>query len=393
MRNGAAVVYERPAMTAQPPPRKDFGDFGLAAGRPRAKPGILDITPYKPGKATVEGVEHPVKLSGNENILGCSPVAREAYLAAAGDLNVYPDGRGTALRTAIAARWNIEPERLVLGCGTDELLHLINQVFLEPGDNIVQGQYAFGAYGIGARACQAEVRSAAEPNYRIDVDLMLAEVDERTRLVFITNPANPTGTFTTRDELARLHAALPPSVVLVVDAAYAEFCTDPTFTDGLDLARGAENVIVTHTFSKIHGLAALRVGWAYAPAPIADAIDRIRPPFNVSIPALTAAVAALGDTEFQARSLAHVERWRPFLTQQFGGLGLSVVPSGANFVLVEFPTTPGKTAAEAEAFLASRGLIVRGVANYGLPGHLRITIGLEEHNRALVAALADFLGR
>ena len=391
MRKVAPLVYE-PAMTAQPPPNVEFGDLGrFAASRPQAKPGILDITPYKPGKATAEGVAHPVKLSGNENILGCSPAAREAYVAAAGDLNVYPDGRGTALRTAIAGRWKLEPERLVLGCGTDELLHLINQTFLEPGDNIVQGQYAFGAYGIGARACQAEVKSAAEPNHRIDIDLMLAEVDERTRLVFITNPANPTGTFTTKDELRRLHDALPPSVVLVVDAAYAEFCTDPTFTDGLDLARGAENVIVTHTFSKLHGLAALRVGWAYAPAPIADAIDRIRPPFNVSIPALTAAVAGLADLDFQAKSLAHVEQWRPWLTQQLGGLGLSVTPSSANFILVEFPTTPGKTAPEAEAFLASRGLIVRGVANYGLPDCLRITIGLEEHNRALVEALADFL--
>jgi histidinol-phosphate aminotransferase len=382
-------------MTAQPPLDKDFGRFGAMTprGAPRPKSGILDITPYKPGKATAEGVANPVKLSGNENILGSSPKAREAYLAAAHDLNVYPDGRGTALRTAIAERWKLEPERLVLGCGTDELLHLINQTFLEPGDNIVQGQYAFGAYGIGARACQAEVRSAPEPNYRIDVEAMLALVDERTRLMFITNPANPTGTFTTRDELARLHEALPPDVVLVVDAAYAEFCTDPTFTDGLDLARRAENIIVTHTFSKLHGLAALRVGWAYCPAPIADAIDRIRPPFNVSIPALAAAVASMADEDFQALSLAHVEQWRPWLTQQLGGLGLGVVPSSANFVLVEFPTTPGKTAAEAEAFLASRGLIVRGVANYGLPSHLRITIGLEEHNRVLVEALSEFLER
>lgn len=376
-------------MTVPPPPPETRAT--RAPARPEAKPGILDITPYKPGKSSAEGVEHPVKLSGNENILGCSEAAREAYLTAAGQLNLYPDGRGTVLRTAIAQRWRVEPERIVLGCGTDEVLHLINQVFLEPGDNIVQGQYAFGAYGIGARACQAEVRSAAEPNYRIDVERMLELVDERTKLVFVTNPANPTGTFTTRDELAKLHAGLPPSVVLVVDAAYSEFCTDPAFTDGLDLARGADNIIVTHTFSKIHGLAALRVGWGYAPAPLADAIDRIRPPFNVSIPALSAAVAALGDTEFQARSLAHVEQWRRWLTQQFGGLGLEVVPSGANFVLVAFPTTPGKTAAEAETYLAQRGLIVRGVANYGLPSHLRITIGLEAHNRALVEHLAAFL--
>jgi len=362
-----------------------------AALRPEPKPGILHITPYKPGKSHAEGVADPVKLSGNENILGCSPKAREAFIAAADQLNVYPDGRGGNLRAAIAKRYGLEPERLVLGCGTDEVLHLINQTFLEPGDNIVQGEYAFGAYGIGAMACQAEVRSAAEPRYRLDIDLMLELVDDRTRLVFVTNPANPTGTFTTREELARLHAALPPSVVLVIDAAYAEFCTDPVFTDGLDMARHADNVIVTHTFSKLHGLAALRVGWGYAPAPIADAIDRIRPPFNVSIPGLNAAVAALADEDFQAKSLAHVETWRPWLTQQLGGLGLEVVPSSANFVLVEFPRTPGKTAAEAEPFLASRGLIVRGVGGYGLPWHLRVTIGLEEHNRALVAALAEFL--
>ena len=235
-----------------------FSDQRAAADRPLPKSGILDITPYKPGKASAEGIAYPVKLSGNENILGCSPKAREAYLAAAGELNLYPDGRGGALRAALVERYRIEPERIVLGCGTDEILHLINQVFLEPGDNIVQGQYAFGAYGIGARACQAEVRSAAEPNYRLDVEKMLELVDERTRLVFVTNPANPTGTFTTKAELARLHDGLPPSVVLVIDAAYAEFCTEPTFTDGLEMARGAPNIIVTHTFSKLHGLAALQ---------------------------------------------------------------------------------------------------------------------------------------
>ena len=258
-------MYERRQMALRPPEPD-----------PRLKPRTTPEA--KPGKSAVEGVEHPAKLSGNENILGCSEAAREAYVAAAGRLNLYPDGRGAVLREAIAQRWRVEPERILLGCGTDEILHLINQVFLEPGDNIVQGQYAFGAYGIGARACQAEVRSAAEPHYRIDVDLMLELVDERTKLMFVTQPANPTGTYNTREELVRLHAGLPPSVVLVIDAAYAEFCTDPTFTDGLDLARGADNVIVTHTFSKIHGLAALRVGWGYAPAPIADATDRIRPP-------------------------------------------------------------------------------------------------------------------
>ena len=361
------------------------------AARPLPKPGITAIHAYVPGKAGAEGVVKPVKLSANENILGCSPAAREAFTAAADELGLYPDGRAGNLRAALVEHYRLEPERLILGCGTDEIFALINQVFIEPGDNIVQGEFGFGAYAIGARANQGEVHFAPERDYRIDVDAMLAQVDERTRLVFIANPANPTGTFISAAEVRRLHEGLPPSVVLVLDGAYAEFNSDPTFSDGLDLARGAENVIVTHTFSKIHGLAALRVGWGYAPAPIADAIDRIRLPFNTSIAGQAAAIAALADTEFQARSLALVEQWRPWLTQQLSGLGLDVVPSAANFVLIEFPRTPGKTAADAETFLARRGLITRGVGGYGLPHHLRITIGLEEHNRAVIDGLAEFM--
>jgi histidinol-phosphate aminotransferase len=359
--------------------------------RPEAKAGILDITPYKPGKSTAEGVAHPVKLSANENILGCSEHARAAFLEAAANLALYPDSRGQILREAVAKHYRLEPDRLILGCGTDEVFALLNQTFLSPGDNIVQGEYGFNAYGIGARANQAEVRFAREVNHRIDVDALIEAVDERTRLVFIANPANPTGTFISAAEAARLHASLPAHVLLVLDGAYAEFNRDPGFSDGLDLARGAENVVVTHTFSKLHGLASLRVGWAYAPAHVADAVDRIRLPFNVSIAGQAAAVAALADAEFQARSLAHVEQWRPWLTQQVAGLGLEVTPSAANFILIGFPTTPGKTAAEAEVFLSRRGLILRGVANYGLPDCLRLTIGLEEHNRAVVEALADFL--
>ncbi len=360
---------------------------------PIPRPGILDITPYKPGKATAEGVAHPVKLSANENILGCSPAAREAYLAAAGDMALYPDGRGNPLRAALAARYGLEPDRLILGCGTDEIFALLNQTYLEPGDNIIQGEYGFGAYAIGARANQGEVRYAAETNYRIDVDKVLEQVDDRTRLVFIANPANPTGTFISRDEVERLHAGLPGRVILVLDGAYAEFNSDPGFDDGLALARTAGNVVVTHTFSKLHGLAALRVGWAYAPAAIADAVDRIRLPFNTSIAGQAAAIAALADEEFQALSLAHVEQWRPWLTQQFGGLGLEVVPSTGNFILIGFARSGGKVAGAAEAFLASRGLIVRGVGGYGLPDHLRVTIGLEAHNGAVIEALSDFLGQ
>jgi histidinol-phosphate aminotransferase len=361
------------------------------APRPLPKPGIMDIHAYVPGKAKAEGIEHPVKLSANENILGSSPRAQEAYAGAVDQLHVYPDSRTTLLRTAVAETYRLEPERLIFGQGSDEVFQLLNQTFLEPGDNIVQGEFGFAAFAIGAHACQAAVRSAREPNYRIDVDEILKTVDARTRLVFLANPGNPTGTWIPFEEVRRLHAELPPSVVLVLDGAYSEFATEPGFDDGLDLARGSENVVVTHTFSKLHGLAALRVGWGYAPAAIVAAVDRIRLPFNISIPGQLAAVAGLADTEFQARSIAHVEQWRPWLTQQIGGLGLEVVgPSATNFVLVGFPRA-GKTAAAADAFLSARGLLTRRVANYGLPDHLRVTIGLEAHNRALVDALAEFL--
>jgi histidinol-phosphate aminotransferase len=361
--------------------------------RPLPKPGITDIAQYTPGKATAEGVANPVKLSSNENILGCSPAARAAFAAAADRINLYPDGKASGLRAAVSREYRLEPERLVFGCGTDEIFALLNQVFLEPGDNIVQGEYGFGAYAIGARACGGVVKKAVEPNLRIEVDEMLKCVDERTRLMFIANPANPTGTWISAEEVRRLHAGLPSRVVLVLDGAYAEFNRDPGFGDGLELARNSLNVVVTHTFSKLHGLAALRVGWAYMPLEMAQALDRVRLPFNTSIAAQEAAVAALADKDFQERGVALIDQWRPWLTQQLGGLGLEVTPSAANFVLVRFPERPGRTAGEAEAFLASRGYLVRGVASYGLPLHLRITVGLEEHNRAVVEALAEFMGQ
>jgi histidinol-phosphate aminotransferase len=364
-----------------------------ASARPEPKPGVLDIAAYVPGKAKAEGVAHPVKLSSNENILGCSPAAREAYVAAASQLHIYPDSRHLALRAAVADKYGLEPERLVFGQGTDEVFAYLNDIFLQPGDNIVQGEFGFSAYGISARKNQAEVKFAPEPNYRLDVDELLGQVDERTRLVFIANPSNPTGTWIDAEQVRRLHEGLPRDVVLVLDGAYAEFCTDPNFTDGLELARSADNIVVTHTFSKIHGLATLRVGWGYCPAHIADAYDRVRLPFNLSIGGYDAAVAALKDEDFVRRSIELVERWRPWLAQQLGGLGLEVTPSAANFVLVHFPHVAGRTAAEAEAFLARNGFLTRGVGSYGLPDALRITIGLEEHNRALVELLREFMGR
>ncbi len=358
--------------------------------RPRPKAGILDITAYVGGKATAEGFAEPMKLSSNENALGCSPLASQAYAAIADKLHLYPDGHCKALREAIAQKFGLEPDRLIFTAGSDEIFDLLSQTYLEPGDNAVQGEFGFLSYRIAVRAAQGVIRFAPEPNRRIDVDLILAEVDDRTRIVFIANPGNPTGSWINGPDIRRLHEALPTDVILVLDGAYAEFCDDPEFEDGIELARSASNIIVTRTFSKLHGLAALRVGWAYCPVEMVDAMDRIRSPFNVNAPAQAAALAALNDEAFVQRSLEHVRQWRSWLAQQLGGMGLETYPSAANFVLVRFPNSPGLTARDAEAFLAARGIIVRGVGGYGLPDSLRITVGLEPENRAVIEALAQF---
>jgi len=362
-----------------------------APSKPRPKPGILDIEPYVGGKSKIEGVAHPTKLSSNENALGCSPLAQAAYTAAAHELNLYPDGHCGALRAAVADKFALEPERLIFGCGSDEVFTMLAQVYCEAGDNVVQGQYGFLAYRIAGRSAGAEVRFAKENHCRVDIDAVLAEVDDRTRIVFIANPANPTGTWLSGPEIRALHSGLPSNVILVLDGAYAEFADDAGYEDGVALARRSDNIVITRTFSKLHGLAALRIGWGYAPLAVIDAMERVRGPFNVNLPAQAAALAALGDDEFIARSKDLVRTWRPWLTQQLGGLGLEVYPSQGNFVLARFPKTHGRTAAEAEAFLASKGFLVRGCGGYGLGDCLRITIGLEEQNRAVADVLGSFM--
>lgn len=367
-------------------------DATSASSAPAPKPGILDIAPYVGGKGAIPGVAEPIKLSSNENALGAGAMAREAYAAALSSIHVYPDGRANRLRVAVADRHGLAPDRLIFGNGSDEVFALLNQTYLQPGDNIVTGQYAFTAYQISARACQAEVKLAPEPDFRVDVDALLALVDERTRLVYLSNPANPTGSFNTGEEIRRLHAALPPRVLLVVDEAYAEFVTEPEWESAFDLAREADNIVVTRTFSKLHGLGGLRVGYGYAPTAVAEAVDRIRLPFNVSVPGLAAATAALADVAHQEASRDLVLEWRARLTQAVRGFGFEVLPSAANFILVRFGD-PKRTAAAANAYLLSKGIIVRQVDGYGLPDCLRITIGTADQNRAVIDALSEFAAR
>ena len=358
---------------------------------PRA--GILDIRPYKPGAAEAPGIAEPIKLSSNENALGCSPRAAAAFEASAKRLHLYPDGGATKLREAIAREEGLEAENIVCGCGSDELLQLLGRAYLNPGDKVVQSEYGFLVYRLVAMQSGAELVSAPERNYTTDVDALIEAAGDDAKIVFLANPNNPTGTYISDDEVRRLRDALPETTLLVLDSAYAEFVRNADYSAGLELARERDDVVVTRTFSKIHGLAGARLGWAHANRSIIDVLHRVRGPFNVNLPAIEAGTAAIADRDFMKKSADHNEEWVAWLRQQIGGLGLEVTPSVCNFVLIHFPDTPGRTAKDADAFLTSKGLIIRPVDPYGLPNALRATVGKADENRRLVEGLAEFLGK
>lgn len=359
--------------------------------RPTPRAGILDIAPYVPGKSGAPGLSRVFKLSANETPLGPSPRALKAYADAAAHLHDYPEGSSRVLREAVGKGFGLDPARIVCGAGSDEILNLLAHAYLGYGDEAIHTAHGFLVYKIATMANGARPVIVEEKNHTAHVDTILAAVTPKTRLVFIANPNNPTGTYLPFDEVKRLHAALPPNVLLVIDAAYAEYVNRNDYEAGIELVATTDNVVMTRTFSKIHGLAALRVGWMYGPAHVVEAVNRIRGPFNVSTPAMLAAVASLEDPGHVERARAHNEQWRAWLSEEIGKLGLVVTPSAANFVLIHFPAAKGKTADDADAFLTRRGLILRGLKNYGLPNALRLTVGLEEPNRLVVDALRDFM--
>lgn len=358
---------------------------------PQPRAGILDIAPYVPGESSLPTGVKPIKLSSNETPLGPSPSAIQAYAdCAKTGLHRYPDGGAIALRSAIGKRFGLDAERIVCGAGSDELLSLLAQAYLGPGTEAIYTEHGFLVYPIVIRANGAVPVVAPESDCRAQVDAILAAVTERTRMVFLANPNNPTGTYIPADEVRRLRGGLPGNVLLVLDAAYAEYVKRNDYEAGIELVATTDNTVMTRTFSKVYGLASLRLGWAYCPAAIADVLNRIRGPFNVSLPAMFAGIAAIGDLDHLARSVEHNEKWLGWLTAQLEALGLKVTPSVANFILVHFPDLPKRGAIEADAFLKSRGIIVRRVAGYGLPNALRITIGAESENLAVADALTAF---
>jgi histidinol-phosphate aminotransferase len=360
---------------------------------PVPQPGILEISPYVPGESSVPGGVKPIKLSSNETPLGPSPKAIAAYKAVAEELDRYPDGAATALRDAIARQYGLNPDRIVCGSGSDELINLIAHAYVGPGDEAVYSEHGFLMYKIATLASGAKPVSVPETGYKADVDAILARVTPRTKIVFLANPNNPTGTYLPNEEVRRLHKGLPGSVLLVIDAAYSEYVRRNDYEAGLELVATTDNTVMTRTFSKIYGLAALRLGWAYCSAAVADALNRTRGPFNVNAPAIAAGVAALADRAHVETAIAHNEKWLPWLTAEIKNLGLEVTPSVGNFVLIHFGTQKGKDAAAADEFLKARGLILRRVGAYGLPNCLRMTIGTSDDNHKVVAALASFLGR
>lgn len=364
-----------------------------AQERPIPRPSILEISAYVPGRSEAPGAKKVYKLSSNETPLGPSPKAVEAFRAAAATLEQYPDGASTALREAIGKTFGLDPARIVCANGSDELLSLLSQAYLSAGDEAIYTTHGFLVYRIATLAAGAKPVIAAERDYTADVDAILAAVTPRTKIVFLANPNNPTGTYLPFPEVRRLHAGLPPKTLLILDAAYAEYVRRNDYEAGIELVATSDNVVMLRTFSKIHGLAALRIGWMYGPAHVVDAINRIRPAFNVNAPAIAAGVAALSDTAHVERAVAHNERWLPWLSDQIGALGLKVTPSVGNFILIHFPRDGGKTAKEADEFLVKRGLVLRRLEPYKLPDALRMTVGTEEANRLVVAALAEFLGR
>lgn len=356
--------------------------------RPKPQPGILDIAPYLPGKSGAPGSK-TVKLSANESPLGASPKAIAAFASAAQHLEIYPEGSSRILREALGEVHGLDPAQIVCGNGSDDLLHLIAQIYLGEGDEAVMNRYGFSVYPIITMATGAKIVMVDEADYTADVDALLAAVTERTKVIWLANPNNPTGTYLSDAEVRRLHAGLRPDILLVIDSAYAEYVTAADYTVGQDLVREAENVVMVRTFSKM-GLAAARIGWMFGPDHIIDAIHRIRGPFNVNLPAQLAGAAATRDVEFNAQLREHNAKWRQWLTTELSGNAMRVLPSQANFVLVLFPDA--ETAARAFDTLLEGGYVVREVGkSYAIPTGLRISIGSEEAMRGVAKILKSMV--
>lgn len=352
----------------------------------KAQPGVMDIALYKGGKSHVDGVENVLKLSSNENPFGPSDAAKDALVRASHDLHRYPSTDHARLRAAIGDVWGLDPDCIICGAGSGEVLMMIAQAYAGPGDEVLFTEHGFAMYPIYANANGATPVVVPERERVVDVDALLAACTKKTRVVYIANPANPTGTMIGEADLARLADGIPSGAVLVLDGAYAEFVDG--YDAGKSLVESRDNVIMTRTFSKIYGLGGLRIGYGYAPQPVIDVLMRIRGPFNLSAPALAAAEAAMRDTAHTAKCRVENAKQRDWMAGALAEMGLPSDTSTANFILVRF-------ASEAEAlacndYLMMQGILLRHVGGYGLPHCLRITVGDEASCRRVVHAIGQF---
>lgn len=354
----------------------------------RPQPGIMEIELYKGGAAKLAGVAAPLKLSSNENPFGASPKAVSAIAESASGVHRYPSTDHADLRAAIGEVHGLDPERLILGVGSDELLTLLAMAYAGPGDEVIYPEHGFSMYRIFALSAGATPVVAPERNRRVDVDAILERITPATRLVYVANPANPTGTALTSAEVARLAEGVPPSCLLVLDGAYAEFSEG--YDGGAALVTAQPNVVMTRTFSKLYGLGGLRVGWAYAAQEVIDVLNRLRGPFNLSTVALAGAEAGVRDRDFVAHCIAENAEQRARLTGGLRQLGIACDDSDANFVLARFADETEADAADLH--LKSAGIIVRAVKGYGFPEALRITVGRPEDVDRVLAALTAFKG-
>jgi histidinol-phosphate aminotransferase len=362
-----------------------------ASHPPVPGPGIMDIGLYVPGEANIPGAAKPIRLASNESALGPSPKAIAAYRALAEEIHRYPEGDSAHLREALGRAHGLDPALIVCGAGSDELIALLLRAYAGVDTDVIYSRHGFLMYAIGARAVGANPIAVPEKSLTADVDAILDHVTDRTRVVFLANPNNPTGTYLSEREVARLQAGLPSHVVLVIDAAYAEFVNRNDYEPGIRLVEKTENVVMLRTFSKIYALAALRLGWAYCPPAIADVLNRVRGPFNVSAAAQAAGVAAVEDTEALQRAQDHNNQWLPWLSERLAALGLDPTPSVGNFVLPRFPDDPRHNADAAFEFMQSRHIITRKMGGYGLPDRIRITIGTAAETEKVAATLAEFM--
>ncbi|MCB2108089.1 MAG: histidinol-phosphate transaminase [Rhodobacteraceae bacterium] len=353
-------------------------------------PGIDQIRPHVPGQTAPAADGRSIKLSANESALGPSPNAIAAFHGAADGMFRYPDAEAFAIRSAIGKRYGVNPGQIIMGIGSDELLGVAVRSYAGVGDEVVYPAATFPMYRIYALSCGAKPVPVPDNGYAADIDGILRAVTPQTKVVIIANPNNPTGTYVPKSEMMRLRAGLRDDIFLIIDAAYAEYVEQADYDSGIELVEATKNTAMTRTFSKIHGLAGLRVGWIYACPEIISVVGRVRSPFNVSNAAQAAGIAAIEDVAFQEHVVAHTRKWRQIAIQRLSGLGLTTTGTEGNFVCFRCPEQDDRNAAALDQFLRSKGISIRAMAGFGLPNHTRMTIGRDDETSACLDAIAEF---